>query len=464
MKKLFSYVALLLCAVMLFSFVSCSKEPEKAEPSSETESYEDSYEEEQSEAETDPEEETESEIETESETETEPEAESEAASGSKPSEKPAEKPSQKPAEKPSDKPVKPETPSEKPSQKPEEKPVVKPVPKDPEYGYFTDKMARRCKPTVNSTFIQRWLCENWSKSQWVKHFNELKSVGIDSIIIQSTFEATTKEVINAGMEHEFDNLAAGFDGKPGCVNNALAAAKETGCKVWLGLGSFKNFRICSLHPDDCAKMAEMDNKAIKAIHDKYYSKYKDQIAGIYWTSEIFMTSAPLRWKNWGAMLSAELDYLTSLKMDLPMMISPYTSEGQAKNAKYAEDHWLDFIKNVHFRKGDIICPQDKMYIKDDGSAAEMMLHYLEAMSNACRKANKGVQFWINVENFKQDFNSAPVSRYIEQMNACCKLADNLISFSYSHYYASTGKSKGSRAQSDTYLAYYKTWKDVVLKK
>ena len=40
----------------------------------------------------------------------------------------------------------------------------------------------------SSTFLQNWLCRDWTEERWIHEFSDAKAAGFDSLIIQSTYD------------------------------------------------------------------------------------------------------------------------------------------------------------------------------------------------------------------------------------------------------------------------------------
>jgi hypothetical protein len=143
------------------------------------------------------------------------------------------------------------------------------------------------------------------------------------------------------------------------------------------------------------------------------------------------------------MININLDYLTGLNPDMPLMLSPFvrTAGGDAITAGR---EWDKFFTLSHFRPGDIYCSQDAV------GAGWMKIELLEQYFDEIKKAvdkKEGLLFWANNENFtdtenvpdspktKQRFIPAPLERFVRQMNISDKYVSDHVTFAYSHYYA-----------------------------
>ena len=117
------------------------------------------------------------------------------------------------------------------------------------------------------------------------------------------------------------------------------------------------------------------------------------------------------------------------------MLSPFISQIYELTYEKVNTDWKKMIKEINFRKGDIICMQDGL--GTSSFEPSYQLHLLEAIREAVKSDTKGLEFWLNVENYKDEDGSGKPStfeRYKLQLSICSKYAERLASFSYSHYY------------------------------
>lgn len=330
------------------------------------------------------------------------------------------------------------------------------------------------KPILTGDFIQSGMYTNWDQARWEKHFNELKAVGITSVILQQGARNNKGLVYRVDYKHCIPDhlLDPSVKENTHILGIVLEAAKATGCTVWIGLGIADDWWTESNHWDEEWRdtQCEINRYVIKSLVDNYYKDYKNQIAGFYWANETYTNSWGLE-DFWAEMLSTDLDYLTSLKVDIPMMIAPYNSEfyitGRLNGSpddgyklkispEKTEKIWKRFISLTSFRDGDVFCPMDglyTMYIDIDDA-----IDYLVAMKNAVDSCEADLQFWMDVETFTQSFGSAPMERYTQQLQLSAKLATGLVGFSYSHYYSTAGRQNASSLREE-YAEYVKDYLD-----
>ncbi len=318
------------------------------------------------------------------------------------------------------------------------------------WGLPTDDMPRLCDPLLTGDFIQGWYYSGWDYDDWVKHFTSLKAVGITSLILQYDVYVNDCKIYRIDFKHDIPDsyFTSSSDQYTHILGDVLSAAKETGCKVWIGLGVADDWWTETNHWDDDWRsfQCEVNKMAMDAIKKYYYTEYKDQIEGLYWANEMYTQDSGLE-EIWADMISRDLDYLTETGMDLPMMMAPYNSEWYVTkdpNLKAGQDYklditpeeaeemWTTFVQKTRFRDGDVFCPMDSIY----SSALEIedAVDFLISMKNAVDKSNVDLQFWIDAENFTDGGWACSMDQLRDKLKICSKLATRMVCFSYTHYY------------------------------
>ncbi|MBP1576346.1 MAG: DUF4434 domain-containing protein [Oscillospiraceae bacterium] len=326
--------------------------------------------------------------------------------------------------------------------------------KDGGYGLVTDEMDQLCKPMVTGDFIQYWYCRDWDREKWLLHLNQLKAAGITSLVIQTTFNVSGGWINQTAFRHDLPTSAvsAGSDENPEFLGLLLSCLKETGMTLWIGLGMNDAWWGEEIFQKDwCLKEAEFNNLVMDEIHRNYFDEYREQIAGFYWPYEMYVQNAGLE-ENWAAMINKNLDHLTALDPSVPMMFCPYISEWYVKDHDIRPEDdakvWKELVKNTRFRDGDIFCPQDCMASVD--IEIERVVAFLVGMKEAVESSSADVKFWLDMENYA----SGSLGVFLAQLDVGSRLAENMVCFSYSHYYAPTAN-KGVYYH-NAYAAYVKT--------
>lgn len=314
----------------------------------------------------------------------------------------------------------------------------------------TDDMPQLCDPILTGDFIQGWYYSGWDYEDWVEHFTALKEVGITSLILQYDVYTDDCKIYRIDFEHDIPDsyFTSSANQYTHILEDVLSAAKETGCKVWIGLGVADDWWTETNHWDADWRsfQCEVNKMAMDAIKKYYYEEYKDQIEGLYWANEMYTQDSGLE-DVWADMISKDLDYLTETGMDLPMMMAPYNSEWYVTKdpslsagedyklditPEEAEKMWTTFVQKTRFRDGDVFCPMDS--INSSALLVEDAVDFLISMKNAVEKSNVDLQFWIDAENFTDGGWACSMDTLRDKLKICSKLATRMVCFSYTHYY------------------------------
>lgn len=316
--------------------------------------------------------------------------------------------------------------------------------------------ARRCDPKVTGSFIQSWLCAYWSDSRWDSELQSMVNAGVNYLVFggsasqykQSEGGKWNTYYPSALSELTGDNLNHCYGDVVGTV---LRKCQQYGIKVFLGMGDYDdwwvNGGIGSSFTDYCQTSA----KIAQELYNMYHSTYPDSFYGWYFVPEL--TNNYLNITPWVGNLSSGMNTiiakLNTLNTNMPLMMSPYDSEYYtSSNLSDTQAFWESFFNSVNFRAGDIFCPQDAV---GAGWVPRSDLENVTQMyRNAVDDVNKGIILWGNCENFIQARESTllgppatentsniaeTLDLLVSQMNTESKYCDNLITFSYNHYYS-----------------------------
>ena len=267
-------------------------------------------------------------------------------------------------------------------------------------------------PKADGTFIQADMVKNWDEEKWMKEFRFLGEAEMHYLVLASP-----------------DKLELGV------VDMCLKTAQKSGFRVFLGIqyddawwkkGSkdkswlFEQMRIGSRIADN--------------LYEKYHNKYPDSFYGWYFAYEVDNVKFNRRKKF--KLLAEGIDILLEhLRMNghrLPIMLSPFMKSAWGKARDYAAN-WAWMFNDTELGEGDIFCPQDSV-----GSGG-LKMNELDEWFGQLKKAvdtKPGLLFWANTENFDHRYwSSAPLNRFLQQMEIVSRYVDNIITFSYSHYYS-----------------------------
>ena len=319
-----------------------------------------------------------------------------------------------------------------------------------------DELESKCAPYPTGDFIQPWLAADWSVSRWETHLEALKAAGIEFVILQFTSS------YQDGKYTDF-NYPSSLIGNeeyctPDCktydtVASLLEAAKNTGMKVWLGIGGCSDWWGYAFSDIDwCVKRATETNFIIKELYDMYKHQYPDTFVGWYWAWEMFGNKGNHE-KNWAEMININLDYMTELDPTMPCMFSTYYSMYENCTPERFTEVWSNLFSLTRFREGDIWAPMDGLGTLPEltyTQREQLLRCYVEAMENEDR-----LTLWFNVENFKDGGGAAELARFADQCIICSKYAEGLITFSYTHYYSPTVAGRAYTKDYQTYVKWAK---------
>ncbi len=312
-------------------------------------------------------------------------------------------------------------------------------------------------PVLCGSFMQPGAFKGHSLSRMKEHLGYMLDVGIDTLILQWSFVTEGDKVSSVFYESSFgaDKKAASYDesGKM-LLDTILSAAEELGVKVFIGLN--ENPEWWNKYVTDKAWLtdqAELGIEGAKQIYDTYKSKYPNAVHGWYFVfefSNINATDAML--DNASYLLRTYRNGLYDIDPEMPMMLSPFVTASGPSPEKTGE-MWEKVFAKADFRPGDIFCCQDSV------GAGHITMDMLDDFYREIKEAVdtvEGFRFWANNEDFTQsDWTTAPLNRFVEQMNISAKYVEAHVTFAYSHY---QNPDMGKEGQHLAYKTYYETGK------
>ena len=320
-------------------------------------------------------------------------------------------------------------------------------------------------PTLCGSFMQPNAFKGYSYDRMKQHLQNMHDVGIDILILQWSFENASDGVTSVFFDSSFDSgdKANTFDdsGK-NFLDTLLRAAEAVGVKVFIGLNDNAEWWQKSVTDKNwIEKQADIGLDGAKQMYEKYKSLYPDAFYGWYFVFEFYNLQAPAPMiDNAAYLLNLYRNGLYELDAEMPMMLSPYISSSGA-SPEDTRSLWTSVFAKTDFRNGDIFCCQDSV------GAGHIGLDRLDAYYSAIKEAvdsKDGLRFWANNECFTQsDWSTAPLDRFVEQLNISSKYVEAHITFAYSHY---ANPDTGKTGYHLAYKTYYETGKipESILKK
>ena len=324
-------------------------------------------------------------------------------------------------------------------------------------------------PLVYGSFIQGWLCRDWSQERWNQELSAMKELGMKSLIIQSSYDWATTAANSSAYGQDWQQYQTTsryslypttIEGLSGANNSAdqleraLIAAKQNDMTIFIGLisddrwwrfgwgtptASYSNADLLteSYFATWCNYNSSLSAKMIKEIWQRYSADYSEQIGGWYYHNEIWNFDAACAGTDQGVyaqILANNFNgYLEAINENCPqkpLMLSPYFNRTLSTAQQYS-DFWKNVLAKTNFRKGDIFAPQD--CIGEHPDQIDTLEAWIGGLSDAV-KTKEGMRFWVNNETFTSSYTSAPVDRVISQIESTKPYAQTHLLFSWNHYY------------------------------
>lgn len=314
---------------------------------------------------------------------------------------------------------------------------------------------KKCDPAFTGSFIQLWATVNWSDEEWENSLENMKQCGLEYLIVQEIASKSPRS--DGGNWHiyydsslpEFENAERS---ETDLLETILRVCRKTGIKVFVPLAMFDDFWTEGAMTGQYSEICDVSVKMAEEIYGKYYIRYSDVICGWYFTPELnnILTCA-FNVQGVANGLNKILAKLTELDPSLPLLLSPFYSKYTATGPMLTLTQLVRFFSLTEFRDGDIYCPQDAVgagWISVDDLAGVWSMY-----SQAVKTCEADVKLWANVESFTLAFEDslldgiitrpstenavqvpATLDRVVKQMEIASAYAENIITFSFNHFY------------------------------
>ena len=325
----------------------------------------------------------------------------------------------------------------------------------------------RSSSPFKSTFIQGWLCRDWTAQRWEEEFAKMKEAGFESLIIQSVCDFTYEysDTSKSSQDTSAYTLSSSYCLYPSSLDAlsgayvssqnagdalglAFEAAKKYDMQIYLGLANddrwWKYGWGAPQTADDgtayfslwCSSNASLCADIIAETYSLYADAYAQQLAGFYYVNEIWNIDVACNGTDNGiyAQIIGEningcLNAINDNCPELPLLISPFFNETISSSHQYG-DFWRDIFSVADFRAVDIFAHQDG---SGNQRSTDVVREWALALKNAVEESTD-MQFWINNETFQSDYSSKPVAQLADYVTATNDLTDCRIVFSWNHYY------------------------------
>ena len=317
----------------------------------------------------------------------------------------------------------------------------------------TDLHTAKC----SASFLQNWLCRDWTEERWIQEFSEAKAAGFDALVLQSVFDIVRGDCISGGHPQDADaypsaerfcmfpsRQTADFHSSQNggdALALAFMAAKQTNMQLWIGTVSDDlwwkfgwGVPQGSFFADWSADNAGLCADLIAEIWERYGTEYGDRIAGWYYVNEIWNMDAACMGTDHGlyanvigSNLHTVIQALDRTCPEKPLLISPFYNRDISSSEQYTV-FLTDILETAQFRHIDI-------YAGQDGGGSEYSPEVIREWALAQKQAvSDRMRFWVNCESFQKDFSPKPVEQLRKNYAATADLAEQAILFSWNHFY------------------------------
>jgi len=287
-------------------------------------------------------------------------------------------------------------------------------------------------PNVNvweGSFIQPWLTNGWTSTQWSTELQYMKNVKMDHIIWQWTVDS-----LPSRMWTYYPTTMAGFTqtNSNDAVGISLQQAQIKGMKVWLGLNWTDDW--WNHYANDNTWLTNEFNiskNVAQELWNLYGGQYGNTIAGFYMTMEMdnvnFQTATTQN--RMIAVYNDTANYIHT-HTGKPVMVAPFFNETYpgSQNATQYATMWGTIVAGAPL---DVVAVQDGIGVGH--ATVATIASWLSPMGTAINNARPATQFWVDLETLDPDFTPAQVSRVIQQIEAEKAYVDKVTTFSFNHY-------------------------------
>lgn len=275
---------------------------------------------------------------------------------------------------------------------------------------------------IDGTFFQPYGTADWDDERWDREMRVVVDAGMHYFIFVPSAEEDSEGVLHCHYD---------------ILEKCLRSAQKHGIRVFAGL----NYSGGWWRPDNTEEwlsaQMETGNRVADELLARYKEKYPDALYGWYWVWEVsnLLPGTIEQEKILIKSMNINLDHLHSIAPSMPFLFSPYVNCKVGKDKDETEAMWKRILPEVHFRKGDVFCPQD--CVGAGGLELGMQEEWMRALAEAAKTVD-GLEFWVNVETFDQKYwSSAPLQRLVEQIRSAGRVASNIVCFSYCSYNSPT---------------------------
>jgi hypothetical protein len=269
------------------------------------------------------------------------------------------------------------------------------------------------------------LTMTWDVREWVDLFQELKEMGIDTVIYQAAAWAEVRECYYPSQI--FDGFA-NWDSLTPLVE---AVARESMTFFLGGLGNLYAFDENATN-----ETLNRDRDLQLGCYEELVNLYRGGFQGFYMSPETGFPGQrqPEREKLLNSYYQDVCRGVKERTPDLPILLSPGTFYREG-----SEEDIHDFLYNLFADCPiDIMCPQDSI-----GTFGNRLPHLKPSFAIWKQLCDElGMRLWVNVESFErtlvgtpQDFVPADFKRLAVQLAHAGQVSEKIVSWEVPYFYS-----------------------------
>jgi hypothetical protein len=344
---------------------------------------------------------------------------------------------------------------------------------------FSIKTVGNSRP-IYGNFIQQWLYTHWSDEQWEQEFDYMQSVGIESIIVQDV--ANFNPYRNGGMwdVHYTSSLPNTYHASND-LEKIFQKASLHGIKLYIGMGFHPDWWNWNLsQAGDAQKYVDAMTKSsqfIEEVYGQFQPRYPDVFYGFYCVYEIWnhetWDQEPARNQyvnNLSSGFNLLINSLNTINPEMPLLFSPFSRTFPwCATKENTQLFYESFFTKTNFRSQDGMLPMDD--VGGGGQTLETVEAWTKMYADALQNTGNKLHYYANIENFVEPpadkswdtpgtplyginyWSSAPVGRFVKQLEIAQRYAEKIFCFSFSHYYSPVNNISGFY---DAFINYLQT--------
>ena len=295
-------------------------------------------------------------------------------------------------------------------------------------------------PYINATFIDFWHKESWDVLQWSSHMQEMKQMGIKTLIIQ--FTAYNKTIWCSSPNDYSENIFKY------ALDNMLRAAEMNEMGVYVGLYFDDEF----WQTTNDAAVLKKHAKRCNDLADDIWKQFKGNRAFAGWY--IPHEGAPYYYADdakfnilQNNLINTVVSHCKNIS-DKPVSMSAFFNHNLSSTSVFR-----NFMKNMGQCNLDLVLLQDGIGV-DHCSLDDMEAYFKAANDGLYQDADYKGAFWADVEVFTPDFKPEQIDVVVQKLNIAADYVSKIAIFQYYAYMCPKGSNGAeSKKLRDDYLKY-----------